>query len=704
MNPAVPGEAGLTSSLTNVDFAPLIPWPAIALLALAGILVVAYTLARRARGGGWRGLGFLVIVLALLHPSLVVERRDALPDVAVVVVDDSASQSIGDRRQRSSAALTELRKKITALPNLELRVATVGSDIGEDELRPSGTLMFEGMTHVLADVPRHRVAGAVLITDGQVHDVPADLSGLGFEAPIHVMLSGDANVGDRRLVVENAPKYGIVGQTVRLGVRIDDADANREPRLARLSLRVGNQAPKIRYVPVGERQEIPVAIDHAGATVVELAVDEGPAEVSLLNNRAVVAINGVRDRLRVLLISGEAHTGERVWRNLLKADPSVDLVHFTILRPPEKQDGTPIRELALISFPIRELFEIKLDEFDLVILDRFRRRGVVPLAYLGNVARFVEEGGALLTAAGPAFATAYSLYRTPLNLVLPGRPTGGIFEIGYQPRLSEIGERHPVTAFLPGTDGETPNWGRWFRQIEVYPERGRVLMDGIEGKPILILERVGKGRVAQLMTDHMWLWARGFEGGGPQAEILRRLAHWLMKEPDLEEDDLRAVARGNKLEIVRQSLTPENTPVTVTAPSGTVHHVRLEEIGGGRAKGVLTVEEPGLYRLGDGKRAAAGVVGDVNPIEFADLRASAEILAPLAQESGGGVVWLAQDGAPSARKVRSGRDTAGRGWIGFKANEDYVVTGIEQATLLPSWLALILAVGGFMLAWRAEGR
>ena len=378
-------------------------------------------------------------------------------------------------------------------------------------------------------------------------------------------------------------------------------------------------------------------------------------------------------------------------------------MHFTILRPPEKQDATPIRELALISFPIRELFEVKLEEFDLIIFDRYRRRGVVPLTYLGNIARYVEEGGALLTAVGPAFATPFSLDRTPLNKVLPARPTGEVFEGGFRARLTRIGRRHPVTARLPGADGETPTWGRWFRQIDADAERGAVLMHGVEGQPILILDRVEQGRVAQLLTDHIWLWARGYEGGGPQAELLRRLSHWLMKEPDLEEEALRATSRGNRIEIARRSLDPVVAPVEITAPSGAVRRVTLEDAGDGRATATLVVDEPGLYRLTDGRRSAMTVVGEVNPREFADLRATEEALAPLARATGGALAWLADAPPPAVRMVRPGRDTAGRGWIGLKANGDYIVTGIRRGPLMPEWLVLLLGLGGLMLAWRAEG-
>src|SRR5262249_37588855 len=162
------------------------------------------------------------------------------------------------------------------------------------------------------------------------------------------------------------------------------------------------------------------------------------------NNRAVVSIDGVRDKLRVLLVSGEPHAGERTWRNLLKSDASVDLVHFTILRPPEKQDGTPINELSLIAFPTRELFQQKISEFQLIIVDRSARQGLLPLIYSNNIEKFGRDGGAVLTGAGPDYASPTSIWRTPLDGIPPAEPTGEITERSFQARLTEAGQRHPV--------------------------------------------------------------------------------------------------------------------------------------------------------------------------------------------------------------------------------------------------------------------
>ncbi|MFQ5984723.1 MAG: hypothetical protein ACE5LL_04315 [Alphaproteobacteria bacterium] len=695
----------MTTTLTTLALAPALPWPLIAVLAAAGAALLLVGAVRQARGTAYRGLAVTVALLALLGPTVVEEEREPLPDVAVVVVDESLSQGIGDRSAEAAAALAALEERLEALPNLEVRVVHAGRrETGLQGTSSSETRLFETLRRSLADVPNQQIAGAILITDGQVHDVPADPAALGFDAPVHVLLTGRPGESDRRLVVETLPRYGIVGQPLTLTLHVEDSGAGMEGRPVRVTIRRDGEPVDVELVPVGESQTVSFTLDHAGPTVLEIEAESRPGELGLANNHAVVEVNGVRDRLRVLLVSGEAHAGERVWRNLLKADPSVDLVHFTVLRPPEKQDGTPTRELALISFPVRELFQQRLMDFDLLIFDRYRQRGVIPTRYIEHITYYLDKGGALLVAAGPAFASPLSLYRTPLGSVLPGRPTGEVFEGGYRARLTDVGRRHPVTADLPGAMDDPPRWGRWFRQIYAQAEQGRVLMTGVEDRPILVLDRVGSGRVAQVLTDHMWLWARGFEGGGPQAELLRRLAHWLMKEPDLEEEDLSAEAAGDRIKIVRRSLGAAPATVTVTAPSGAVQSVDLEPGRGGRAWTTVTVEEPGLYRVRDGSHVALAAVGELDSPEFADLRATAARLAPLAAATGGAVAWLFDDDVPGVRRVRPGRDVRGRGWIGLRANERYVVTGVAEAPLLPALLVLTLVLGGLMLAWRAEGR
>ena len=693
----------------SIVWSPLIPWALIGVLSAATLLLFGFALWRRATGAIWRGLAAALMLLALANPSVVREEREPLSDIAMVVVDESPSQAIEPRETQSQAATRHLLLELDRLPDTDVRVIEAGR--GAFGVDRQGTRLFSAVREALASVPRQRIGAVFMVSDGQVHDAPQSLESFGLEAPLHLLLTGRESEGDRRIEITQAPSFGIVGRELKLSFRVDDLTRSGAGRAtggsAVVTLRQDGGAAQEVTVPVGVERELIFELQHRGATPIELEVEPGRQELTLANNRAAVMVQGVRDRLRVLLVSGEPHAGERAWRNILKSDPSVDLVHFTILRPPEKQDGTPIRELSLIAFPTRELFEVKLHEFDLIIFDRYRRRGVLPSIYLDNIARYVENGGALLEAVGPTFATPLSLYRTPLGRVLPGEPTGHIFERGYRPGITELGERHPVTAELPGAprgEGREADWGRWFRQVDAEARDGVVVMRGVESRPLLILSRYGDGRVAQFLSDHMWLWARGFDGGGPQAELLRRIAHWLMKEPDLEEEDLRATVEAGTLEIVRRSLEADLPEIEVILPSGKTQKLSLEEGSAGRAVARMPAEEAGLYRIGDGERTALAAAGPPNPLEMADLRATADLLDPLIEESGGGILRIAGEELPSLRKVKPDRDRHGRGWLGVEAKGRYVVTGVAQTPLLPAVLLLALALGSLVLAWYREGR
>ncbi len=690
------------NALTTIDFAPLVPVWLIAALGVVGLALVIFGAVRRARGIIWRAGAIAVGLLTLANPLLVEELRQPVPNVAVVVVDDSPSQDLGKRREQTEKAEQEITQRLGAAGNLDLRVVHAGrTEAGSETPNDDGTRLFDALQRALADTPRERFAGALLLTDGQVHDAPAADVARRLGGPVHTLLTGSPDERDRRITIDQAPTYGIVGHDVEIGLRVDDT----VPGDALVTMTTDSGPPVQKRVLIGQMATVPFKIPHGGTNFVELSVEPVDGELTLLNNRTVVVINGVRDRLRVLLVSGEPHAGERVWRNLLKADPSVDLVHFTILRPPEKQDGTPIRELSLIAFPIRELFELKIAEFDLIIFDRYRRRGILPNNYFQNIANYVKKGGALLEASGPGFASPNGLSRTPLSEILPGRPTGQIRVEGFRPTLTDSGRRHPVTADLPGagTATELPTWGRWFQMVDVDPQRGYTLMSGLGSRPVLQLDRVGKGRVAQITSDHAWLWARGFDGGGPQAELLRRVAHWLMKEPDLEEDALTAKVADNKIEITRRSLMPTERTATVTRPDGGPDDVVLTETGDGRATGTLVARQSGLYRISEGDKTTMAAVGTVNPREFADVRATPKILQPVADATGGSVRWLA-DGMPELRRTGAGRDTSGRTWLGLVAHDDYLVTGIRQFPLLPALLVLVLLIGTMVTAWRREGR
>jgi hypothetical protein len=689
--------------MLTIDFSPLFPWPVLIVLTVITLLLLGFGAMRRARGLGWRTTAIAGLLLALANPVAVEEEREARTDVLAVVVDESLSQDVGTRRDITVKALAHVEAEARRMRNLDIRIIRAGAADDSGAGPVDGTRLFKALSRGTADIPRKRMAGTVIITDGQVHDIPKGAAAEAMSGPVHIILTGKRDEFDRRLIIRHVPKYGIVGKAVTLKIRVEDS--RNSGGTVPVTLIKDGGAPKSISVPVGRDHSFELNLDHAGSNILQMEVAGAAGELSTINNRAVVSVNGVRERLRVLLVSGEPHPGERVWRNLLKADPSVDLVHFTILRPPEKQDMTPVRELSLIAFPIRELFEIKLNEFDLIIFDRYRRRGVLPSIYIDNIARYVENGGAILEAAGPEFASTESLYQTPLGRVLPAEPNGRVFTGGLRPRLTKTGQRHTVTADLPGAGigEELPRWGRWYRQVSVDKRNGYSLMSGREGKPILVVNRVQKGRVAQLLSDHIWLWARGYGGGGPHGELLRRVAHWLMKEPELEENSLQARMVGNRLSITRRSVEPDETPVELTTPSGATTRVTLKAGIGGRARTLVPVTETGIYRIKDQKHTALAAVGRLNPLEFADMRTTATHFAELTRATGGGTAWM-QDRAPELRRVRGGRVTSGDNWLGVIDNRNYSVKSVREAPLLPALLVLLLGLGALMLAWRTEGR
>lgn len=681
----------------NISFEPFLPWMVIALIGIAGLGLLLALAIGRARGTLLRALSFALLLAALANPVIRSEQRQPLPDIAVAVIDHSLSQQNGDRPKRTADAVAALKQAVERLPNTELRTIEVKSGASSED---DGTRAFEALNRALADIPPERFAGAVMITDGQVHDAPADPAKSGIGGPLHALITGSRTEKDRQIVIEKAPRFGIVGQQQTIAFHLDEA--NGPGQAVPVTVSVGGADPTTMEVTPGQTVEVPVTVDHAGQNIVEITAPPLDGEISLQNNRAVAVIEGVRDRLRVLLVSGEPHPGERTWRNLLKSDASVDLVHFTILRPPEKQDGTPTKELALIAFPTRELFVDKLDQFDLVIFDRYRRQSVLPAAYMFNIAQYVKNGGAVLIASGPDLAAEDGLYSTPLSDIMTAVPNGNVVEKPFKPALTGQGNKHPVTKDLPGSAGKEPSWGRWFRLVDTDARPEDTVMSGPDGKPLLVLSHQDKGRVAQLLSDQGWLWARGYEGGGPQTELLRRLAHWLMKEPDLEEEALTARQQGTSLVIERRTMGDAAEPVTVTLPSGQTATVTLAKVSPGRFQGTLPVTEAGLHRLSDGKLMSVAAAGSGDSREMANLLATTRILDPVARATGGASAWL-EDGMPQVVKVAAGRQMAGSGWIGLRANDRFRVQAVSDTPLFATLLSLAVLLLALSGMWYREG-
>jgi hypothetical protein len=684
----------------GVAFTPLVP-TLVLWIALAAIVVIAgLLLLGRARGAAVRVAALALILLALANPSFTREEREPLSSVAAVVIDKSPSQGFGERSRETAQAQEALVNSLKQIKGLEVRVVEAGQADGETD----GTKLFGALSSTLSDVPTDRVAGAFLITDGRVHDIPANAAALGFTAPVHALVTGRKDERDRRIAISAAPRFGIVGQTQTITYRLDDQGVTGDR--AKVVVRRDGDMINERTVLSGQTVNIDIDIKHAGPNIVEIEASPLENELTLVNNRAVVAIDGVRDKLRVLLVSGEPHAGERTWRNLLKSDASVDLVHFTILRPPEKQDGTPINELSLIAFPTRELFQQKINEFQLIIFDRYARQGVLPIAYFDNIARYVRVGGAVLVSAGPDYASTTSIWRTPLDSVLPAEPVG-VTEKPFYAHLSDAGKRHPVTRGLEGSASEPPHWARFFRTVETRNAVGPPVMTGADGKPLLLLSRYGEGRVALLLSDHIWLWARGYEGGGPHLDLLRRMSHWLMKQPDLDEEALRLQTQGKDLAVLRQTMSDSVTPVTVTSPSGKTRELSLSVSEPGLWRSATPADELGLWQATDGTLKALINVGPINPKEFSEVTSTTELLKPLAQATGGDARRIVDGSSidlPRIVPVRASSVFRGDGWMGVKMRDASVVRGVGVLPIFAGLIGLLLLLGAFAATWLREGR
>jgi hypothetical protein len=691
----------------SLGFDSHLPWFVLGIAAFALVLISFWCLYKRVRGSLMRALAACAIIGAIANPSLQSELRAPLKSAVAIIIDESQSQQYGERRAQTAQALEQLKKKIERFGDFDIRIIPASQADGNGPQK--STRIFSSINEAFQDVPPARIAGAIILTDGQVHDVPQNpRKALGFNAPVHILLSGKADEFDRVTSFIEAPKFGITGKPLRFVFRVNDDGVKAAGAQVNVSVLINGELINKLSVTTGQNTDIDIEIKRAGNNIIELIADPLKGEVSPTNNVAVATVDGIRENLRVLLVSGEPHAGERTWRNLLKSDASVDLVHFTILRPPEKQDGTPINELSLIAFPTQELFEEKISGFDLIIFDRYQHRNVLPYEYYDNIVRYVENGGALLLAAGPEYAGELSMANTPLAAALPALPTGGIEEAAFYPRLTDTGKRHPVTRGLEGANFEPPKWSRWFRLIDVDTPQGDVVMKGAGEKPLLVLNRKGKGRTAVLLSDQGWLWARGFEGGGPHVSLYRRMAHWLMAEPELEEEALNASSDGVSLDITRQTMSDTAPDATITSPTGASSIVKLAQSEPGLFRGKLKTGEIGLFQIANGDLNTLAHVGPLDAPEFKSIISTPFPMQPVADATKGAVRRVADVKGdivvPDIVPISQTGDASGTSWIGLRRTNETELLGITRLPLFSGLTGLALLLAAITSMWWREGR
>jgi uncharacterized membrane protein len=690
--------------LSNIAVDPLLPWGWVIALGLAVLVAAVLAGAGRLRSLLMRLGAGLVLMLGVLNPQLVDETREPLADTVILIKDSSDSMSFGAREAAMQRLADEAGAAFRNAGDLDVIIVNIFPET-------EGTQLAKALTDALAAAPAGRLAGVVALTDGRAHDVTeATQDLLPEDVPFHALIIGDPKARDRRILTTKAPKFGVVGEQAEFEILVEDPGFEGER--ARIELKLNGDVKARFPITIGKPLSVPLEIERRGSNTVELAVESVPGELTLNNNLFVSEISGVRDRLRVMLVTGEPHNGGRAWRNLLKSDPALDLVQFTILTSTSKNRNANERELSLIQFPVRQLFDESLRDFDLVIFDQYERRSqsrnrqrsrpTIPPAYYQNIANYVEDGGALLLATGPAFATEASLYRTPLVTILPTRPTGDTLTGAFKAQLNDKGRRHPITADF---SGETEaDWGQWYRAIDNDPVGGDVLMDGPDGVPLFVIDKVGDGRVAMLMSDQAWLWAKGHDGGGPYREMFRRTAHWLMGEPELDAETLSAERDGDRLVITRRSLDDVDLPVSIMGPDGTRSRADLDKVADGLYRATIPLAGQGAYRLTNGDVSAITAIGALNPREYANLLPTEDVLSPLVEATGGHISSVGLEGGlPDIRRVAKGRSTASDDWMGLISHDAYTVTQSRRRALAPGLAFFLLFFVLLAWGWRREG-
>ena len=677
--------------MNSLNFYPFIPINLLLILILLSLSVIFIGFKLKAPGNIFRATLICLIILSIANPTMVSENRENIPDTVALILDLSPSQNINNRKSLAQSSYNSIKTELEKINNLDIRLKTINGK--------KGSKLFEPLASMVGDISSDRVAGAIIITDGQIEDAPSILENYNFKAPVNIILTGEKEEKDRRLIIESSPRFGIVGEEIKIDIKVEDISANTPNAL--VTINMNDEIEQSRSIPIGEVVTITMPLERAGITSLNIEVEPGKEELTLQNNKSVIEINAIRERLKVMLVSGEPNMGLRSWRNLLNSDPSVDLVHFTILRPPNKQDLTPVGELSLIPFPSRELFQANLNDFDLIIFDQYHLRGILPQFYLKNVVEYVVNGGALLDASGPEYAGPYSLSLSPLQNILPTEPTGDIIVQEFIPIMTKDGERHPVTANLK--DDINSNWGPWYRMVEGLTIAGDVLLEGPDARPLLVLNRVGQGRVAQILSDQSWVWTKSGVNKGPQADLLRRLVHWLMKEPELEENELSAKIDNDTILITKNSLNLDKKPIISTSPDNIKEEIVLEDIGRGKQIGKILSPKEGTWKFSSGNSQISLIVGNSNSSEYLDVRATDNIVKPIVSYTSGSINWVNNEkNIPKIKHIQKNKLTDNSKNIQLIKNEKYYVKNIQQSSLTPWYFVLIFSLILLFLSWYRE--
>lgn len=561
---------------------------------------------RKIPGTTLRSGAAAAVFAALANPQAIDEEKRVLPRVIPVFMDESAS--LGSRGSYVKETFSLLESQLSALGPVTLRQVSFGND--EMSASKPGTHLAQTMQMTLNTIPEDEMGAVFIVSDGIVADIN-NIAGKNINAPVHALIVGEEGEEDFYLDVISAPSIGIVGeeQNIEFSV-VDGKSSDLHTATASVSIFYNGQKVRTNTIPVNDPQNIVLSEIYPdglqlGPNLIDIHIEgietganRTPEEVSYENNRITIITEGISDRENWLLFTGEPGPGTRLWRNMLTSGASNRLLHFSYLRPLDKEDMTPLRDLATTVLPVVEVFEQKLSEQDVVIFDNYTFNGVIPASYFTHLNRYVEEGGSLIIVGADTLTSPASIAKTTLSEIMPLLPLEDalVYTNGFVPAVTEDGLRHRITGdIVESSPPET--WGPWYMlaQTVARPEATVLLEDGA-GTPLLAIQTVGKGRVAMLGSNQATVWAAGHKGGGPAVDLYENLAGWLIRNPKFDDENLRLVEKGGQIAVELRTMKDTVDPVRITKPSGETFDVLPELSTPGVYTFQFPVHEKGGYR------------------------------------------------------------------------------------------------------------
>ncbi|MGE5182335.1 MAG: glutamine amidotransferase [Acidobacteriota bacterium] len=633
---------------------------------------------RRALLVGLRGGAATVALTVFLEPAVELRQVAREPNRVAVLIDDSKSMSLAEsqggptrieRARRllaaSQGALAAWEKdhKIDYYTFSDTVSPTTMMALAADKAQGKSTLIRKALEFVRSRYEGHDLAGIVLISDGAATGSFDEDSGDGavrdflrsLDTRVHTVWAARDGLKDVAVAKVMADEFAFVRTVVRIEAVLHTTGLPARSVPVTLSTDGKPLREKTIELPAGDHDvhvTFEVTPPRVGRYVYEISTPVAPGEAVATNNARSFVVRVIRDKIRVLQVSGQPSWDVRALRQMLKSNPNVDLISFFILRTQDDVSLVPNDEMSLIPFPTRELFEQQLPSFDLIILQNFEYLPYGIGDYLENIRSYVEGGGGLAMLGGAQSFTSGGYYGTPVAAALPVElygpfDTGPVIDTGkFQPQLTDAGLQHPVTSLRYAADDNRNTW----KQLP--PLEGVNLVAGAKpdatvlavhpklktkaGKPmpVIVAGEYGKGRTLAVTTDTLWRYgfvaaAHPGDDGRNYTKLWENAIRWLIQDPDLRnlhvDSDAVEYVPGAPVRVAVRLLGRDYQPLTNGEVSLVVKRgadpAKAEQVQTGKVTvgddGTATYELPGLppgvYRV-EGHAKIAGRAVDATDI------------------------------------------------------------------------------------------